>query len=245
MRTGERTVTIRLAGFAGGLFAACAVALSAYAMHATLEPHQIHDRRVVQHHRARTLRREHRRERQSDVVRRRVPIARAAGERLRAQRRLARAHRARVQPLVPPVAEQRQHVVQHQSRAKLPAWHARATVHRPRERQRPHEVRSDALQRTSLAARLEHQADLPMLEIPHPAVHETRRPTRRPARVVVPLHERYAQSAQGGVARHPRARDPAADHEQVEHPLAQGEKERVPVRSRGVGGRRIVLSRAW
>ncbi|WP_231734427.1 DUF423 domain-containing protein [Noviluteimonas gilva] len=39
MRTGERTITIRLAGFAGGLFAACAVALSAYAMHATLEPH--------------------------------------------------------------------------------------------------------------------------------------------------------------------------------------------------------------
>ncbi|MGO4551854.1 DUF423 domain-containing protein [Lysobacter sp. 2RAF19] len=39
MRTGERTITIRLAGFAGGLFAACAVALSAYAMHAELEPH--------------------------------------------------------------------------------------------------------------------------------------------------------------------------------------------------------------
>ena len=30
-------LTIRLAGFAGGLFAACAVALAAYAMHATLE----------------------------------------------------------------------------------------------------------------------------------------------------------------------------------------------------------------
>ena len=39
MRTGDRTITIRLAGFAGGLFAASAVALSAYAMHATLAPH--------------------------------------------------------------------------------------------------------------------------------------------------------------------------------------------------------------
>ena len=39
MRTGERTLTIRLAGFFGGSFAACAVALSAYAMHATLDPH--------------------------------------------------------------------------------------------------------------------------------------------------------------------------------------------------------------
>ena len=39
MRTGERTPTIRLAGFFGALFAACAVALSAYAMHATLAPH--------------------------------------------------------------------------------------------------------------------------------------------------------------------------------------------------------------
>ena len=39
MRTGDRTPTIRLAGFFGGLFAACAVALSAYAMHAALAPH--------------------------------------------------------------------------------------------------------------------------------------------------------------------------------------------------------------
>ena len=38
MRTGERNATIRLAGFAGALFAAAAVALSAYAAHAVLEP---------------------------------------------------------------------------------------------------------------------------------------------------------------------------------------------------------------
>ncbi|KGQ19689.1 Membrane protein [Lysobacter dokdonensis DS-58] len=39
MRTGDRTLLIRLTGFSGALFAACAVALSAYAMHATLQPH--------------------------------------------------------------------------------------------------------------------------------------------------------------------------------------------------------------
>ena len=38
MRTGERNATIRLAGFAGALFAAMAVALSAYAAHAVLDP---------------------------------------------------------------------------------------------------------------------------------------------------------------------------------------------------------------
>jgi uncharacterized membrane protein YgdD (TMEM256/DUF423 family) len=37
MRTGERTATIRLAGFAGALFAAFAVALSAYAAHAAID----------------------------------------------------------------------------------------------------------------------------------------------------------------------------------------------------------------
>jgi uncharacterized membrane protein YgdD (TMEM256/DUF423 family) len=38
MRTGERTATIRLAGFVGALFAAFAVALSAYAAHASIDP---------------------------------------------------------------------------------------------------------------------------------------------------------------------------------------------------------------
>ena len=38
MRTGERTITIRLSGFFGALFAAAAVALSAYASHAAIEP---------------------------------------------------------------------------------------------------------------------------------------------------------------------------------------------------------------
>jgi uncharacterized membrane protein YgdD (TMEM256/DUF423 family) len=38
MRTGERNAAIRLAGFAGALFAAMAVALSAYAAHAVLDP---------------------------------------------------------------------------------------------------------------------------------------------------------------------------------------------------------------
>jgi len=200
---------------------------------------------MIQHHRARALRGEHRRERQPDVVRRGVPVPRAADQRFRAQRRLARVHRARVEPHVSPVAEQRQHVVEQQPRAELPARHARAAIYRPRERQRSHEVRRDALQRAPFATRFEHQSELAVLEVPHPAVHESRRPARRSARVVVLLHQRHAQAAQRGVPRHPCARDPAPDHEQVEYLLAQGAKERVTVGSRGVRGRRIVLCRAW
>jgi hypothetical protein len=55
------------------------------------------------------------------------------------------------------------------------------------------------------------------------------------------LDQRHPQPAQRGVARHARAGDPAPDDEQVEDLLAEGEKQGVPVRSRGVGGRLIVL----
>ena len=114
------------------------------------------------------------------------------------------------------VAEHGERIVQEEARAKLPERDTRAAVDRPRESERTHEVRRDAQQRSALAARLEHQMQMPMLEIPDATVHEARRAARRSAREVVSLDECGAESAHRRVARDAGAGDPAADHEHVE-----------------------------
>jgi hypothetical protein len=65
-----------------------------------------------------------------------------------------------------------------------------------------------------------------MLEVTQAAVHESRRPTRRAARKVVFLHQRGAQSAQGGVARDATPGDTATDDEQIE--LVACERRELP-----------------
>ena len=84
------------------------------------------------------------------------------------------------------------------------------------KRERPHEVRRGAEQRAPLAARLEHEAEVAVLEVAHAAVDEPRRAARGAAREVVALDERDAEAAERGVARDAGAGDPAADDEEVD-----------------------------
>jgi hypothetical protein len=191
-------------------------------------------------------------QRQPCVVGGRVPVRRAAAQPLGAQRRLERAHGGVVERAVrADVAEQRQRVVEREAGRQLPARHARAGVHRPGEAQRAHEVRRRAQQRAPLAAGLEDQGQVPVLQVAHPAVHQPRRAARRAAPEVVGLHQRHPQPTPRRVARDPRAGDPAADHQQVVHAVGQRlerarARGRVPGRAalggrpdgRGGGGRR-------
>ena len=83
------------------------------------------------------------------------------------------------------------------------------------------EMRRDAQERTPFAARLEHEMQMPMLEITNAAVHEPRRPAGRPAGEVVALDQGGAEPAHRGVARDAGAGDATPDHEHVEQLLSQ------------------------
>ena len=93
----------------------------------------------------------------------------------------------------------------------------------------PHEVRGDPEERAPLAARLEDEMDMPMLEITNAAVNEPRRPAGRTAREVVSLHERRAKTAHRGVAGDPGAGDAAPDDEDVE-PLLSKSRQALAAR---------------
>src|SRR5204863_8445844 len=79
------------------------------------------------------------------------------------------------------VAERREEIVQPQSRAQLPRRHARAPVGREQERQGSHEVWCDPQQGAPLAARLEDQPQVAVLEVADAAVDEARGATARAA----------------------------------------------------------------
>ena len=79
-------------------------------------------------------------------------------------------------------------------------------------------LRAQAL---ALAERLVHEADVAVLQVAQAAVDELRALRRRAAGEVVPLDERGAQPAAGGIEGHPGAGDAAADHEHVERLGAQ------------------------
>ncbi len=70
------------------------------------------------------------------------------------------------------VVEGGQQIVQPHPCAQLPGGDPRAAVHGEQEGQGMHQMRGDAEQHTTLAARLEHQAKLALLEITDPAVDE-------------------------------------------------------------------------
>ena len=61
-------------------------------------------------------------------------------------------------------------------------------------------------QHLALGERLVHEADLALLEVAQPAVHELRRLRRRARREVVAFDERGAQPAGRGVERDARTR---------------------------------------
>jgi hypothetical protein len=144
------------------------------------------------------------------------------------------------------VAKQRECVIERESGGELPLRDAGACVDWPKKFQRPNEMRRQSQQPSALSAGLEHEMQKPVLEVPEAAVHESRRSTRRATRKVVFLHQRGAQSAQGGVARDATPCDAATNDEQIE--LVARERRELPgsfFRRRGparCGGRgQIVL----
>ena len=122
-------------------------------------------------------------------------------------------------------------VVEREPRAEVGALPA-APAQRPQERHGRDEVGSDPReQQLALAQRLAHEPDVAHLEVAQAAVDELARGARGPGREVARLDEADAQAARGRVERRARARDPAADDEQVE--LARGRRlERPPPRGR-------------
>jgi hypothetical protein len=161
------------------------------------------------------------------VVRGGVEIRRAAGKPVRPQPGLGRQHAPRAErAMAGDVAKQREQIVEPESRPELPARNACTPVHRPGERQRPHEMRRDAQQDAALTARLEHEMEESVLQIPHASVHEPRGAARRSAGKIVALQQRDLQPAQCGVPRNARAVDSAADYQNVKwrraEPLAGG-----------------------
>ena len=55
-----------------------------------------------------------------------------------------------------------------------------------------------------------------MLEVAHPAMHESRGPARCPARKVPRLNQGDAEPSKRGVSRDSRARNPAPDNDDIE-----------------------------
>jgi len=77
-------------------------------------------------------------------------------------------------------------------------------------------VRRDPEQHTTLAARLEHEAELALFEVADPTVDEPRRNRRRPAAEVALVDDSRAKASQCRIAGDPGARDPAPDDENVD-----------------------------
>jgi hypothetical protein len=86
---------------------------------------------------------------------------------------------------------------------------------RDEEREHLDQVRGVAQQALAFVQRLVHQADVAVLEVAQPAVHQLGRLGRRARGEVVALDEGGAQAAGGGVEGHTGAGDAAADDEHV------------------------------
>ncbi len=155
---------------------------------------------------------------QARIVLLRVVELHAADERIRAEPRRDRTHAAMGQ-----VARGRNAaraadpVVQRETGAEVGALPA-PVGQRPEERNGLHEVRREPRQQQlSLAERLANEPEVEHLEVTQAAVDELARLARRPGRVVARLDQSDAQSARDRVECRADARDPAADHEDVEH----------------------------
>ena len=136
--------------------------------------HEGMDPGVIYHHGAGSLRREDVRQREARIVRCRIPVPGTAPQLVRAQSRLSRQNATCIEPLVArDVPEKRQRIIEGQRHRQRPSCNTRPAIDRPRERQRMNEMRRDPQQCLPLAARLEHQVKLPMLEVANAAMHES------------------------------------------------------------------------
>ena len=107
------------------------------------------------------------------------------------------------------------HVVHVQTHAHEPIG-AVTTECRDEERERAHQVGRQVDHQLALEQCLAHKAEVEVLEVAQPAVHELGRAAGGARGVVGLLHEGDRVPARRRVERHARAGDPAADHHDVE-----------------------------
>ena len=115
----------------------------------------------------------------------------------------------------------RHHVVHVQPEAEQ-AVEARALEGGHDHRQRPHQVRGERGVDLALEQRLADEPEVEVLQVAQTAVDELARARGGAGRVVGLLDQRHRVAARGGVERHARARDAAADHEHVERLGGEG-----------------------
>ena len=90
------------------------------------------------------------------------------------------------------------------------------------ELDRPREVRAQLLEdELALAQGLEHEMEVELLEVPQTAVHQLRRPARRPRGEVACLDQPDLEPTARSVQRGACADDPGTDHQDVELLLTQ------------------------
>jgi hypothetical protein len=118
-------------------------------------------------------------------------------------------------------------------------------VERDHEGQRADQMRSGAAHEDGPLARgFPGEPDVARLEVPQAPVDELRAPAARPVGEVAPLEQRDGEPARGGVERHPRPGDAAADHHHIDR-LTGREHVEVGGAPRGVerGGARHAVGR--
>ena len=109
----------------------------------------------------------------------------------------------------------RQRSVEQEPDAEVPARARRLLVIRKKERQRPHQVRSEPEQESPLLECFPHQPESQILQIADAAVDQARRATARPSAEVAALEQRDAQAAKRGVASDADTLDPSTDDDEV------------------------------
>src|SRR4051812_14055085 len=100
------------------------------------------------------------------------------------------------------------------------------------EWKRFNEMGSEPPQQIALAARLSHEAELPLLEVAETTMYELRGLTGGARREVVALDQAHGGAAAGCVECDPGPRDPAADHKDVER-IRHGRREPLERRVSG------------
>ena len=91
-------------------------------------------------------------------------------------------------------------------------------------RQGTDEVRRKGHHQLALEQRLAHEAEVEVLQVAQASVHELARAAGGPRGKIRALEQSHAVAARGGVQRHSRPRDTAADDHYVELLLRQRRK---------------------
>ena len=74
----------------------------------------------------------------------------------------------------PDVSEEREQVIERETRGELPHRHPGRPVDGPGEFERLHQMRREPKQAPAFGARLEHETKMPVLEIANAAVDQSR-----------------------------------------------------------------------